>query len=462
MVIMGNSKPISFVQINAGRAMKTNAEIRQLVDIKGVQVVAIQEPYTVKGKVASFGSTARVISGEKKGEAAWAAVVVFDLKVVVMRLDQMSDIHMVCAQIDDGKTKLYIISGYFQYSHSRKTYLDKLDRIVKHLHGHRVLICIDANARSPMWHADELTEEGEELESLIAELNLYIVNEANQAKTYSRPGGEGNIYVTLATESIIRRTGNWKVREGWVSSDHRAITFEVAHETRQTVNQDETPSAKFMTKKADWEAFDKAFARKMSNSGKPENKVETIQLARKLRRALVESCKESMPVKGKPKACAKWWSKELTEIKVQVHGLRRKFQKAKKLNRNHGEVESTRREYHNLRSKYDRELFTARTKSWKEFITESSKNPWGYAYKLTRDKIRGQQAINSIRTSSGFTTDWRESAEVLLDSLFSYDEPMEDTVEQEWMRSEIIEDFEGDDDDEPVKEKEIENQLYVI
>lgn len=353
------------MQVNSGKAMKTAAEIRQIADAKGIQEVAMQEPYTVKGKVAGFGSSARVLTGEKRGETAWAALVIFDPKLVVMRIDQLSDSHIVCAQIDDGRMKLYVVSGYLQYSHSRNTYLDRLEYIVRHLDGHRILICIDANARSPMWHAEDLTNEGEEVESLITELNLYVVNEANEASTYSRPGGESNIDITLVTEQLFRKTRNWKVREGWVSSDHNAITFEVAYDSSRMAVMEKMTEGKFLTRKAKWEQFDKALGRKLAGTEAPVDKMETIQLARKLRRALVESCKESMPTKGKPRACARWWSSELTDLKSEVHKRRREFQRVKKLNCNIDEVELARREYHTQKRRYDKEIFSARVKSWK-------------------------------------------------------------------------------------------------
>lgn len=273
--------------------------------------MAIQEPYTVKGRVASFGNMARIISGEGKGNTAWAAVIVFDPKIVVMRIDQLSDSHVVCVQIDNGKTMLYFISGYFQYSHSISTYIDKMERIIRRLHGNKIIICLDANAHSPMWHSRDLTDEGEELESLVMEMNLYIGNEASELKTYSRPGREENIDVTLATESVIRKIKNWKIRDKWVSSDHNAITFEVANEVRQMNVAEstlESTNGKFMAKKANWEIFDKAFGYKTANLKAPNNKMEIVELARKLRRALIESCKESMPLKGKPRVCARWWS----------------------------------------------------------------------------------------------------------------------------------------------------------
>lgn len=176
--------------------MKAVAEIRDIADDKNIQVVAVQEPYTVKGKVASFGSRAKTVSGEKKGETAWSAIVVFDPNLVVMRVEQFCDSHIVCAQIDDGRTMFYLVSGYFQYSKPIEPYLEKIGRTIKQLHEQKVVISADANAKSPIWFSNDVSDEGELLENSIMELNLYVVNEPDNTKTYWRPGGEGNIDLT--------------------------------------------------------------------------------------------------------------------------------------------------------------------------------------------------------------------------------------------------------------------------
>lgn len=85
-----------------------------------------------------------------------------------------------------------------------------------------------------------------------------------------------------------------------------------------------------MLKKAKWENFDRAFIRKTENAEYPKNKAEVVQLARRVRRGMVESCKESMPVKGKPRICARWWNEDLTKEKREVHRLRKKFQRLRK------------------------------------------------------------------------------------------------------------------------------------
>lgn len=435
--------------------MKTVAEIRAIIDTKNIQVVAIQEPYTIRGKVASFGSMARVVSGEKKGETAWSAIIVFDPKLVVMRLEQFCDSHIVCAQIDDGKTKIYVVSGYFQYSKPIGPYLQKLDTIIRNLRGHKVVVCADANAKSPIWFSDDVSNEGILLENLITEQNLYVVNESGNPKTYSQPGGEGNIDVTLATEALIRTLNRWEVKDGWVSSDHRAITFEANREAQQEVGMELGTTARFITKKAKWDLFDKAFSRKAPEVEEPKDQFEVILLARKLRRALIESCKESMPTKGKSKTCAKWWSNDLTEAKNKTHKLRREFQKAKKNKKSQQEIDEIRGIYYRARRDYDKKIYRTRTESWKEFIAEAAANPWGYAYKLGCNKIRAQQVMNSINTNTGKTTSGEESAELLLDNLFCNHEPLEDTEQQAETGAKLYEEYKGEEDRELITEAEI-------
>lgn len=142
-------------------------------------------------------------------------------------------------------------------------------------------------------------------------------------------------------------------------------------------------------------------------------------------------------------------------MKRDVHRRRKNFQKAKKTNRNQGVIDQLKLEYYRQRRMYDKKIFSDRVESWKRFMTEAGKNPWGYAYKLTCNKVRGQQAINSIKTENGFTTDWRESAATLLHNLFVSDEPLEDSAEQESITWQMTQEYDGEDDSKPVTEKEL-------
>lgn len=233
------------MQINAGREMKTVAEMRKVSESENIQVIALQEPYTDKGKVCSYGSNSRIVAGKKRGETAWAAIIVFDPSIVVMKMDHLSDSHIVCTQLDCGGTKTYLLSGYFQFSHPIDSYLERIGQIMRQFHVNKVIIWLDANAKSPSWYSVELSDEGEELENLIMEMNLYVVNEANNPKTYSSTVCEGNIDVTLVSEATLRTINGWKVHDGLISSDHNAITFELYEEVIQVSKRESTLVPKF-------------------------------------------------------------------------------------------------------------------------------------------------------------------------------------------------------------------------
>lgn len=76
---------ITILQINAGRAFKTVAEIRAAIDKEGIQITLIQEPYTLKGKITNYGTNARIISSQKKDQKVWSAIIVSDKSLTVMK-----------------------------------------------------------------------------------------------------------------------------------------------------------------------------------------------------------------------------------------------------------------------------------------------------------------------------------------------------------------------------------------
>ncbi|KAJ8706444.1 hypothetical protein PYW07_012522 [Mythimna separata] len=102
------------------------------------------------------------------------------------------------------------------------------------LHGKRVLLCLDANTHSPMWHSEPRHYTGRghnaeyrrvSMEGFVAAHGLIIHNVEGQPCTFGGPNGESNIDLTLSTRSVT--AVDWKVHEGASSSDHRLITFQV-------------------------------------------------------------------------------------------------------------------------------------------------------------------------------------------------------------------------------------------
>ena len=137
---------IRVMQINAGRGFITTAEIRHYAEKFKIDVVAIQEPYTFRGKIANFGGRSRTITGGHQNDNAWAAIVVFNPNLTVMKLSHLCNQHIVCAQIDNGAAELFLVSGYFQFSRPISTFIEQTKNILRSLRGRTTILCLDVNA----------------------------------------------------------------------------------------------------------------------------------------------------------------------------------------------------------------------------------------------------------------------------------------------------------------------------
>lgn len=95
----------------------------------------------------------------------------------------------------------------------------------------------------------------------------------------------------------------------------------------------------------------------------------------------------------------------------------------------------TKKTYQEIRRSYDICIRVTRNERWKNFINESARNPWGFAYKFSANKLKTQNVMNSIIDSGGETLNWREAAEKLMNTLFIGDKEEEDTLEQKEIRN---------------------------
>ena len=160
------------VQLKGGKGSKTNAEIRNHIDLEGLDVLLLQEPYTIRKKTTSFGQATRVLTGNKRRETPWAAIMVFNSKLTIMRVDQLSDEHVATVLIEKGELSIYLVSAYLKFSHEIQPYLKRIEEILRTLKSKKVIIGMDANAKSPLWHAGSLNARGKLMEDFIAQGNL--------------------------------------------------------------------------------------------------------------------------------------------------------------------------------------------------------------------------------------------------------------------------------------------------
>ena len=183
---VNSTKKINFMQINAQNSKAVSDEVRKLSCERHIDVIAMQEPYTFQGSSTGMGITTKIITDTKsfsKVRTAGkikAAIVVFNKNMDILKIEQFCNTHLVCVEIKLEKTRLYMISAYFQHCEPIEPYLRHLSMILNSLQGHPIVTCLDANAKSNTWHSKHTDPKGEALEELISQYQLHILNTDNE------------------------------------------------------------------------------------------------------------------------------------------------------------------------------------------------------------------------------------------------------------------------------------------
>ena len=153
-----------------------------------------------------------------------------------------------------ASTRFYLVSVYRQFSENITRYLHHLDRVLQFLQGKEIILCLDANATSALWHGRSLSQSrptdhrAQKLEEFIPQHKLVVINKLDNSPTFDNIYGKSNIDVTLATNAIAKKVTNWTVHSHHTNSDHNLITFEItntAPPARPNANN------RFNTKRAD-------------------------------------------------------------------------------------------------------------------------------------------------------------------------------------------------------------------
>lgn len=165
----------------------------------------------------------RVIQPDKKN--IWVATVIQDQKMDVFQFVDLETEHLGCFQVCIGKNGLYIINMYCQFSVEIEIILTNLEEVLDKFKGKKIIITMDANAKSDWWYAGETDVRGEKLEEFITSHNLIVVNNPDRMSTFMIARGESNIDVTLVSSDLEKSVKNWKVNTVCTTSDHNLITF---------------------------------------------------------------------------------------------------------------------------------------------------------------------------------------------------------------------------------------------
>lgn len=425
---------IRVLQLNMRRSIVVSGEVHQLASEKRLDVLLLQEPYVRKQNSShtfyGLGTGFRVAA--VRSQRPWAAVAISNPNLGMLFVSQLSTTHCVCVEVQAPDFSFYVVSCYFQYSDEIEKHLRHLETVCHSLRGKRLLVAIDANARSSLWGPQSTDERGAILEDFIRAFGLQVLNDAAQPPTFSTVRGSSFIDVTLVSPAMSQFIGEWKVRENWTTSDHNSLDIRVRVPKRS--NDRETVTSRFNIRRANWDRFDESLS-DLSESRLevlPLNSAEDVEsMAQELTVVLQEACKKAIPRKRRYRKSNPWWTQELTLIKKSVYRLRRAAMRG----RAEPNYLAMRQEYRVSLRAYSKKVKKAKLVSWRKFVTSyGNSEAWGYVYKQQAEKLRVERVLSTLRRGDYSTKTVEETASYLLDVHVPDDRVIEDSENQRIVR----------------------------
>lgn len=418
---MHSNQQLKVIQINLGRGLQASTDLLRFAEEENNAILLIQEPRVVNRQICGLSKYKNtIITGSKTHEVPWTCIVILDDRYTATVLTDISTAHCVCAHITGPTNSFYVVSLYCQFSDPIGPYLDQLRVVLRTIGRTNILIGANVNAVSPVWspiRTETTDRRGTEVETLIAEYDLVVLNKPGNACTFRR--GTRDIDITLASPALSNHVISWKVcgedYEHWVESDHRPIMMELGY---VELEPERLMLPRFNVRHAKWKSF-----KQVIRSGKCYLKERTINspeeveiLATDLQNLIIKAAKKSCRKKKARRKMVPWWTDHLSEIKRRTYAARRRYQQEQNLQRRL-EMKTA---YLCICRNYKHTAKTTRLRSWRKFVADSSKeNPFGLPYRICNDKCSPKTTMSNIRHATGYTRTWEESAQALLDGLFT-------------------------------------------
>ncbi|EFA13507.2 Putative 115 kDa protein in type-1 retrotransposable element R1DM-like Protein [Tribolium castaneum] len=384
------------------------------------------EPYEWKQNVRGMPLHFRVISSKK------AAIVVNDESIEVMEVGEFRREWAVCAWLKGDFGECVVCSLYCVYGEGmedKAAYLEELWRKFGRL---KMLVGLDANAVSPLWHSkwegwreDERVVRGRVLEEVILREGIAVLNSPSDEYTYSGPGGQSDIDVTLCTDGFLGLVRKWCVRDEVSCSDHNLIELELGYHIDRDCGP---PPGGWVVCEGDWPKFDACFLDEVFCVEREfalldaEGMVELM--TKMVRRAGDRSFKVN---RGHSNRRVRWWNERLGDLRARCRRSRRVYQR---LRRHNAEgQDAARARYIEEWNEYKNEIRKAKEEDWRRFVDRvGNVDPWGGVYKIIRGR-KGRICMGAVRKDNGeMTVGWEDTASALLNEFFPPDEKVRDEV----------------------------------
>ena len=170
-------------------------------------------------------------------------------------ITQLSNEDCVAIEVHSEAFKFYSVSMYFDSRRDIQEDIRQLETVLDYTKENGLIIAVDSNARSKMWH-DIITNQRRKIpEEFLICNDLYVLNEATETPTFQTNRGNTRIDLTITNSRLVCYVSDWICREEESCSVHNVVNFKIASVNIGKGKMNYT-GVRYITKQEDYKKFD--------------------------------------------------------------------------------------------------------------------------------------------------------------------------------------------------------------
>ncbi|XP_035224834.1 uncharacterized protein LOC118197429, partial [Stegodyphus dumicola] len=287
---------------------------------KPLNVITLQEPYTIKGKIAHLLGNWRVV-GIDNGRTG---IIVADSNLE-FTVDVLQDC-IVAITVFLDQVKLALISVYFSPAEDLEMHLFQLENVFK-LYTYDFIVVGDFNSKNFNWGAREMDQRGVLTYYFIVQYNLKLLNIQDFTPTFFSSVGSGWTDLALCSSGMDISNVKYEVLDLDTLSDHRYILINLNDiKVNSYIRKKYSRNIKrieIIVKKSRRDIFD--IEDKVSCSS---NALELNNCISEMERLLISNMNRYLLIKKtlQHKNYTVWWANELDSLRRKLRASRKSYQ----------------------------------------------------------------------------------------------------------------------------------------
>ncbi|GLV46252.1 hypothetical protein CBL_12329 [Carabus blaptoides fortunei] len=275
----GNTgKPLTAGQLNLQRSRLATNNLLQVSTDRELDICFVQEPHTRTGTIIGLGAPLRTYY--RAGGNPKTAICTGN--------PERRSRPGTADSTESPRTYRPIENKNHEFNDTMRQIEDTVNKLKQH---GEVLLCVDANSKSPLWGSPIEDSRGASFHGMVDRTEMTVLNNGD-TPTFDGPRGTSHIDITATTAGLYDKCSGWYILEAESMSDHRLIEFKIREsETGKAEHRDG-----FCNKKADWERFTEVFREQVEPLRAGISRRHDVDdLATTVNQAMHQACAASMP-----------------------------------------------------------------------------------------------------------------------------------------------------------------------